>query len=220
VLFCGRPLDIRTIADRARAVLVVWMPGTEGGRAIADVLSGAVSPSGKLPMSFPYSIGQVPIHYNEFNTGRPYVPGGFPMTSRYIDAPNAPLYPFGFGLTYGKFEISAADKDKGFIVKSDPSDAIHVSVTVKNAGQQAATETIQLYIRDLAASVVRPKRELKGFKKVTLASGAQSTVDFTITEDMLRFYTEHQVWESELGDFEAYVGSDSTTENVVKFRLK
>lgn len=218
VLFSGRPLDIREIVDKVQAVLQVWMPGTEGARAIMDVLSGDYAPSGKLPMSFPYCVGQVPVHYNEYSTGRPHVEGKDKdrFRSKYLDIPNEPLYPFGYGLSYTRFAISPAEIDRETMTGEE---TLHVSVQVKNVGDAAGTETVQLYLHDIAASVVRPVKELKGFQKVALAPGQEESVSFEIREDMLRFISENGRWESEPGEFEAFVGADSSTVNCVKFRL-
>jgi len=218
VLFSGRPLDLRKIAQKAKAVLEVWMPGTEGARAIVDVLTGEYNPSGKLPMSFPYSVGQVPVHYNEYSTGRPHIPGKDKdrFRSKYLDIPNAPLYPFGYGLSYTKFLVSAVELSQK---KMSREEKIQVSVTVKNVGERNGTETLQMYIRDLAASVVRPVKELKGFEKVTLNPGEERKVHFFITDKELQFLTERNKWESEEGIFEVFVGTDSTTENGIQFEL-
>lgn len=218
VLFSGRPLDIREISRKAKAVLEVWMPGTEGARAIVDVLSGDYNPSGKLPMSFPYCVGQVPVHYNEYSTGRPHVEGKDKdrFRSKYLDIPNEPLYPFGYGLSYTRFAVSPAEIDKE---RMSGGEKLHVSVNVKNVGDVAGTETLQLYIHDIAASVVRPVKELKGFRKVTLEPGQEERVSFEIDGSMLRFLTENDRWESEPGEFEAFVGTDSSTVNCVKFWL-
>lgn len=219
VLFSGRPLDIREISGKAKAVLLVWMPGTEGARAIMDVLSGDYGPSGKLPMSFPYCVGQVPVHYNEYSTGRPYAEGegAGRFCSRYLDIPNKPLYPFGYGLSYTRFDISPVESDRESITKEE---ILHVSVNIRNVGSMPGTETLQLYIRDIAASVVRPVKELKGFRKVSLEPGQEEKVTFGIDESMLRFLTENDRWESEPGEFEAFIGADSSTVNGVKFKLK
>lgn len=219
VLFSGRPLDIREISGKAQAVLLVWMPGTEGARAIVDVLSGEYNPSGKLPMSFPYCVGQVPVHYNEYSTGRPHVEGKDKdrFRSKYLDIPNKPLYPFGYGMSYAKFEISPVEIDRENITSEE---TLHVSVRVKNVGEVTGTETLQMYIHDIAASVVRPVKELKGFRKVTLDPGQEEEVTFEIGDSQLRFLTENDRWESEPGEFEVFVGADSSTVNGVKFWLK
>jgi beta-glucosidase len=216
VLFSGRPLDIRRIAEKAQAVLLAWMPGTEGARALVDVLSGRYAPSGKLPMSFPYCAGQVPVHYNEYATGRPHVPGKDKdrFRSKYLDIPNAPLYPFGFGLTYTSFRVSPVRLDRDHMAKDD---VLTASVTVRNTGLAEGTETIQLYIHDVAASVVRPIKELKGFCKVTLQPGEQKDICFPITERELRFLTENGRWESEPGVFEVFIGTSSLADMPARF---
>lgn len=219
VLFSGRPLDIREINKKAKAILQVWLPGTEGARAIADTLFGKYNPSGKLPMSFPYCVGQVPVHYNEYSTGRPHVEGKDKdrFRSKYLDIPNEPLYPFGYGLSYTTFEVSDIHLDRTWM---DTSGQIKAEVTVKNTGNFEGTETLQLYIHDIAASVVRPVRELKDFKKVTLRPGEEKKVVFTITEQQLLFLTENGIYESEAGEFEIFIGKDSLTNNKASFVLK
>ena len=219
VLFSGRPLDIREINKKAKAILQVWLPGTEGARAIADTLCGKYNPSGKLPMSFPYCVGQVPVHYNEYSTGRPHVEGKDKdrFRSKYLDIPNEPLYPFGYGLSYTTFEVSDIHLDRTWM---DTSGQIEAEVTVKNTGNCTGTETLQLYIHDIAASVVRPVRELKDFKKVTLLPGEEKKVVFTITEQELRFLTEDGIYASEAGEFEIFIGKDSLTGNKASFVLK
>ena len=219
VLFSGRPLDIREINKKTKAILQVWLPGTEGARAIADTLFGKYNPSGKLPMSFPYCVGQVPVHYNEYSTGRPHVEGKDKdrFRSKYLDIPNEPLYPFGYGLSYTTFEVSDIQLNQTWM---DTSGQIEAEVTVKNTGNCTGTETLQLYIHDIAASVVRPVRELKDFKKVTLRPGEEKKVVFTITEQQLLFLTENGIYESEAGEFEIFIGKDSLTDNKASFVLK
>ena len=219
VLFSGRPLDIRQIAEKAQAVLLAWMPGTEGARALVDVLSGRYSPSGKLPMSFPYCVGQVPVHYNEYPTGRPHVPGKDKdrFRSKYLDIPNSPLYLFGFGLTYTSFSVSPVVLDRDHMTKDE---ILTASVTVRNTGSVEGTETVQLYIRDIAASVVRPVKELKGFCKVTLQPDEQQNVRFFITEKELRFLTENGRWESEPGAFEVFIGTSSLANAPTRFEYR
>lgn len=217
VLFSGRPLDIRAMTEKAKAVLLVWMPGTEGASAILDVLYGDYNPSGKLPMSFPYCVGQVPVHYNEYATGRPHNPGKDKdrFRSKYLDIPNAPLFPFGYGLSYTSFDISPIKLDQDSITKEGK---IVASVRVKNTGEIAGTEVVQLYIRDVAASVVRPVRELKQFQKVYLTPHEEKEICFSITDHDLQFLTADGVIESEPGEFEIWIGSDSMTENGCSFR--
>ena len=218
VLFSGRPLDLREVSAKSKALLEVWMPGTEGAAAIAEVLFGEQTPQGKLPMSFPYCVGQVPVHYNAYSTGRPVTSknAGERFHSRYIDIPNQPLYSFGYGLSYTDFEISGITLDRE---EMKASETIHASVTVKNTGDREGTETLQLYLHDKAASVVRPVKELKGFQKITLQPGEEKKVTFAITEEMLRFLTEDGVWASEPGAFDLYIGGASNTENQAVFKL-
>lgn len=217
VLFSGRPLDIRELSQKAKAILQVWMPGTEGAHAVMDVLTGTCSPSGKLPMSFPYCVGQVPVHYNEYSTGRPYTGADKDrFRSKYLDIPNAPLYPFGYGLSYTTFSISPIELDKSAMTKTE---TIQASITIKNEGSLPGTEVIQLYIHDRAASVVRPVKELKHFRKIHLQPGESQKVTFHITDRDLCFLTEHALTESEPGTFDLYIGTDSTTTNKTQFTL-
>lgn len=217
VLFCGRALDIREISQKARAVLVAWRPGTEGGHAVIDVLTGAAAPSGKLPVSFPYCVGQVPVYYNGFSTGRPCQKGVQDrFRSKYLDIPNEPLYPFGYGLTYTQFEVSPV-RMSGARLK--PGGELTAAVTLKNTGRRAGTEVVQLYLRDLAASAVRPVRELKSFSKVTLEPGEEREIRFAVREEMLRFWDAQCRYRSEPGRFRVYIGTDSTAENSGEFEL-
>lgn len=215
VLFNGRPLDLREISKTAKAVLDVWLPGTEGGHAIVDVLTGKINPSGKLPMSFPYCVGQVPVHYNEYSTGRPNFEGMQErFKSKYIDIPNAPLYPFGFGLSYTNFEISPVTLSKDTVTEGQP---VKACVTVKNTGEMEGTEVVQLYIQDVAASVVRPVKELKGFEKVKLCPNEEKQVEFIIDEPMLRFLRADGTVGSEEGKFRVWIGNSSNTKNEATF---
>jgi beta-glucosidase len=218
VLFNGRPLDIRELNDKANAIVEAWFPGTEGGNGVADVLFNDVNPSGKLSMSFPYSVGQIPVHYNSFNTGRPFNKGdiGNRFASRYTDIPNEPLYPFGYGLSYTTFAYSNLTLDK---VNMTSSEVIKASITLENTGQYAGQETVQLYIQDIVGSVVRPVKELKAFKKTMLKPGESQTITFEINEKMLRFYTANMNFSSENGKFKIYIGSDSSTQLVEEFSL-
>ena len=221
LIFTGRPLDLGDIPEVSDALLICWRPGTESGHGIVDVLTGKTSPQGKLPMSFPWTVGQEPLYYNRFNTGRPKpFEGASIFTSRYLDCPNEARYPFGFGLTYSEFEISEVKLDKTSITRgSSASDKAIASVEIKNTGAYAATQTVQLYIRDMAGSVVRPIKELKGFKKVSLGPGENSQVSFEITEEMLKFWTASNRFESEAGKFKVFIGLDSATENEAEFEL-
>lgn len=218
LIFNGRPLDLEDIPQKSDALLICWRPGTEGGHGILDVLTGAYSTSGKLPVSFPWSVGQEPLHYDHYNTGRPKPKEGQTIfSSRYLDCPNEARFPFGFGLGYSEFEVSAVKLSKKKLSKDE--DFIEASVTVKNIGKVEATETLQLYIRDVAGSRVRPVKELKGFEKVTLSPGKSAKVSFRIDETMLRFFTINNKFESEEGKFVAFIGTDSKTNNSAEFEL-
>ncbi len=218
VIFSGRPLDIREISRQAAAVLAVWMPGTEGGNAIADVLFGDVNPSGRLSMSFPYSVGQVPIFYGQFRTGRPYIEGTEQKyVSRYLDIPNRPLYPFGYGLSYTTFAIGPVQLSAQQMRRTD---RLRVTVTVKNTGTVSGSEVVQMYLADVNGSVARPVRELRGFCKVRLEPGEEREVCFEITEEMLRFHDIHMDYVSEPGAFHVFVGDSSETENGAAFVLE
>ena len=206
VNFSGRPLDLREVSKKSRALLQVWFPGTETGHAVMDVLFGDASPSGRLSMSFPYNVGQVPVYYSEFHTGRLYNNDDNRFTSRYIDAPNKPLYVFGHGLDYTDYTYSNLKISSDKI--TDDS-AITVSVDVTNTGDRAGKEVVQMYIQDLVGSVVRPMRQLKGFKKIDIAAGETVTVTFDISLDMLKFYDVNMNYVAEPGDFKVYVGHDS-----------
>jgi beta-glucosidase len=204
VLMSGRPLIIPWLAENVPAILQAWHPGVQGGNALADVLWGDYNPSGRLTVSFPRSVGQIPIYYGADNTGRPTT--GFRFTSRYLDSPNTPLYPFGFGLSYTTFEYG------NLVLSADtvsPDGTLSVSATVTNTGDVAGAEVVQLYIRDLVASVVRPLKELKGFTKVYLEPGEQQTVRFTLGPRELGFYNQEMQWVVEPGVFNLWVGWSS-----------
>ncbi len=217
VLFCGRPLAVKEIAELSKALLVVWMPGTEGGNAVADVLFGDRVPQGKLSMTFPRSLGQVPVYYNHLSTGRPNLPNEIHIFKNgYLDEVTAPLYPFGYGLSYTEFAYSEVRLDRQ---EMKAGERITASVTVTNTGDADGVETVQLYLRDPAASVARPVRTLKGFKKVSLAPKESREVSFVIEEPMLRFYDSGMRYTSEPGSFEVLIGGSSDTENRAEFSL-
>jgi beta-glucosidase len=216
VLMNGRPLTIQHLDEVAPAILETWFAGTQAGNAIANVIFGDYNPSGKLTMTFPRNVGQIPIYYNHKNTGRPYDPND-PYTSFYIDAENTPLYPFGYGLSYTTFSYSDLKLDKNEISSGQQ---VNVSVTVTNTGNYAGEEVIQLYIRDLVGSVTRPVKELKGFQKIFLEKGASTTVNFSINEEALSFYRKDMSYGTEPGEFDVFVGGSSATENLVRFTLK
>ncbi len=215
VLMNGRPLAIPRIAENASAILETWWLGTEAGNAIADVLFGAYNPSGKLPMTFPRSVGQVPVFYNERSTGRPYDPNS-KWTSKYIDMPNAPLYPFGFGLSYTTFSYGEPKADKT-VFKMGQN--LQISVNVTNTGSRAGEEVVQLYVRDLVGSVTRPVKELKGFQKIMLKAGESRVLTFTLTEHDLSFYRRDMTFGVEPGEFEIMVGGNSVDVKKVKVQM-
>ncbi|GAB4486939.1 MAG: beta-glucosidase BglX [Saprospiraceae bacterium] len=214
VLMNGRPLAIPKIAENAAAILETWWLGTEAGNAIADVLFGEYNPSGKLPMTFPRSIGQVPIFYNEKSTGRPFDPNS-KWTSKYIDEENSPLYPFGFGLSYTTFGYGEPKPDKAIFKKGEN---LQITVNVTNTGSRAGEEVVQLYVRDLVASTTRPVKELKGFQKIMLKPGESRTVTFTLTEQDLSFYRRDMTFGTEPGEFDVMVGGNSV--DLKKIRVK
>ena len=217
LVFCGRPLTLKEESELSDALMICWLPGTEGGHGIMDVLTGKEAPSGKLPMSFPRHVGQEPLHYDQYRTGRPRPKDGIgSFTSHYLDCPNEALYPFGYGLTYTDFRVSEVRLSSE---KLSQTGEITAAVTLKNAGKTAGTAVLQMYIRDLVGSRVRPVRELKGFRRVTLQPGEEQEVTFTIDEPMLRFWTINRRMESEPGDFQLWIGLDSTTENAAFFKL-
>lgn len=202
VLMNGRPLTITWAADNVPAIVEAWQLGSESGHAIAQVLFGDHNPSGKLPMTFPRHVGQVPIYYNHYNTGRPG-PLEEVFWSHYIDESTKPLFPFGFGLSYSTFEYSGLDID------SSNKGQIKVSITVSNTGKVPGEEVVQLYIRDKVASVVRPVKELKGFRKIKLSAGQSRTLTFALTKKELGFYNNSGKFMVEPGEFDVMVGGSS-----------
>ncbi|MEC5186945.1 beta-glucosidase [Geobacillus thermodenitrificans] len=218
VLFNGRPLDLHGVVDQVDAVLEAWYPGTEGGAAIADLLFGDANPSGKLTMSFPYSVGQIPVYYNCFNTGRPKdAPDAQERyVSQYLDIPNEPLFPFGFGLSYTTFSYSEVVLSSAYMTPDQP---LSISVNVTNTGKVAGEEVVQLYVRDVAGEVVRPVKELKGFQKIFLQPGETKKVTFTLTEEQLRYYHSDLQFISDAGTFVVYVGPNSRDVTAHTFKL-
>ena len=214
VLLNGRPLDLSAESETAGAILEAWYPGTMGGYAAADVLYGEYNPSGKLSITFPRNLGQVPVYHYAKNTGRPYVHPEAKYESRYLDVPNEPLYAFGHGLSYTSFDYSD-------ITLSAPSFAgdgsLTASVTVTNTGAVAGTETVQLYIRDLVGSVTRPVKQLKDFARVTLGPGASETVSFTIGKETLSFWRQDMTFGPEAGDFKLFIGGASDAVKEAEF---
>jgi beta-glucosidase len=215
VLFNGRPLAIPEISTNAAAILEAWHPGVQGGNAIADVLFGDANPAGRLTVSFPYDVGQVPIYYNHLNTGRP---GIGEYKGNYVDAPITALYPFGYGLTYTKFEYGKVELSATNITVGSPLTA---HVQVKNTGPRAGTEVVQLYIRDVAASAgPRPVRELKGFQKIQLNPGESRDVTFQITNQELGYFDSAGHWLVEPGKFQVWISKDSASGKPVDFKLE
>lgn len=214
----GRPIELGMVCELSKAVMITWFPGTEGGNGILDVITGRALPEGRLPMSFPHSVGQEPLNYNSFKTGRPKpATGNGDFTSRYLDSPNTPLFAFGYGLTYTTFEYSEVSLDKS---QMSSQDKITATARIKNTGKCEGTETVQLYLCDVSGSRVRPVKELKGFKKVSLKAGEEATVSFEICEAMLRFWTDENKFASEKGQFICYIGPDSATTNSALFELR
>lgn len=220
VFFCGRPLALDGVVDMLDAALYAWHGGSETARATCDILFGDVVPSGKLPMTFPRKTGHIPMYYNVVATGWNYYKEGY--NECYLDSKCDPLFPFGYGLSYTTFDYDAVQVDQQELsldaVKN--GDAFSVSVTVTNTGKVDAKETVQLYIRDKAASLLRPMRELKGFEKVLIAAGETKTVSFTLGEKDLGFYLEDGTYTVEKGEFEIYVGGDCLTDNKLSVWVK
>ncbi len=218
VLFNGHPLLLDELSRNAAAILQAWLPGTEGGHAILDLLTGTKNPSGKLPMTFPRNMGQIPIYYNHFSTGRPLT-GTDPQrfVSKYTDTPNTPLFPFGYGLSYAEFSYSDVSLSSDSLTSED---SITASVQLKNTGACTGTEVVQLYIQDVAASTVRPVRELKGFTRITLTPGETQTVSFRISEAELSFHRADGNYGTEPGAFRVWIGGSSATENGTGFTLR
>ncbi len=214
VLMNGRPLAITWAAEHIPSIVEAWQLGTQSGNAIADVLFGAYNPSGKLPISFPRSVGQCPIYYNHFNTGRPVNSANNVFWSHYTDESNDPLFPFGYGLSYSTFEYSDLHID------DSNASSIKVSVKVTNTGKIEGEEVTQLYIRDLHASVVRPVKELKGFEKYSLKPGESKSVTFTLTEKELGFYNNQGHFMVEPGSFDVMIGTNSQNGISGSFELK
>ena len=223
VLFTGRPLNLTEEAGMVPAILDVWFPGSEAGWAIADVLFGDVNPSGKLTMSFPRNVGQIPIYYNHKNTGRPLSKVKTEscefekFKSNYLDVCNTPLFPFGFGLSYTTFQYSNLKLSTN---KISYNDTLTVSVTLTNTGDFDGAEVAQLYIRDWVGSITRPVKELKGFKKIFLKKGEGKRIDFIVTANDLAFFHPDLKYYAESGDFNVYVGGDSEASLSDSFSLE
>ncbi len=211
ILFSGRPLEIAPIVPYCSAILQAWFLGTESGNALADLITGTINPSGRLSMSFPYTAGQIPVYYNHFRTGRPLCSENADSryVSRYLDCPSEPLYCFGYGLSYSDFQYSNLQIFPEDSAIGSLTACITASVTVSNVSDTDGCETVQLYIRDLSASIVRPVMELKGFSKVFLKGGESQTVTFRITKEMLSFYKDgRKTFEN--GSFLIMIGRNSS----------
>ena len=218
-LFTGRPLTLCWEQEHVPAILNVWFGGSEAAYAIGDVLFGDVNPSGKLTMSFPKNMGQVPIYYNHKNTGRPLAEGHWfeKFRSNYLDVDNEPLYPFGYGLSYTTFQYGDVTLDK---TSMNINGEITASVTLTNTGKYDGAEVVQLYLRDLVGSITRPVKELKGFQKVFLKAGESKTVSFKINADLLKFYNYDIDYVCEPGDFDVMIGGDSRNVKSARFTLE
>ena len=215
-LMNGRPLTLTEEYAQADAMLETWYLGTEGGNAIADVLFGDYNPSGKLPMSFPYNVGQIPVYYSHLNTGRPRGTENMgKYTTSYFDSPNEPLFPFGFGLSYTDFNIDFVLSSTEMTKDSE----IVVTANIENIGDKLGTQTVQLYLQDITASVSRPVKQLVGFENITLKPHEKGQVKFVIKYDMLKFWNDKMQYVAEPGKFNVFVGSDSTTQNKQTFIL-
>lgn len=219
VLFTGRPLVLNWEQEHVPAILNVWFGGSEAGPAIGDVLFGAVNPGGKLTMTFPKSVGQIPLYYAHKNTGRPLKEGKWfeKFRSNYLDVDNDALYPFGYGLSYTTFRFSDSTLNRSSIGMDNE---LVASVTVTNTGDRAGSEVVQLYIRDLVGSVTRPVKELKGFEKIYLQPNESRTVRFTIAPEMLKFYNADLKFVAEPGDFDVMIGPDSRNVKTARFTLR
>ena len=215
VLVNGRPLTIGWIVENVPSIVEAWMGGTQAGNAIADVLFGDVNPGGKLPVTFPRTVGQVPIYYNHMNTGRPPETENR-YTSKYLDVPWTPLFPFGYGLSYTTFKLSNLQLSAP---RMRASDTLRVTVDVENAGRQAGDEVVQLYVRDPVATMTRPVKELKGFQRVTLQPGEKRRVRFTLTRDQLAFWNREMRFVVEPGEFRVMVGTNSRDVIESKFEV-
>lgn len=218
VLMNGRPLTLGWENKNADAILETWFAGTEAGNAIANVLFGAYNPSGKLTVSFPENVGQIPVYYNHKRTGRPYTGKKLidKYKSRYLDVSNEPLYPFGYGLSYTKFTYSDLKLNKNII---SPSDKLEVTLTVTNSGNYNGEEVVQLYIQDMFGSVTRPVKELKSFKRIFLKAGESRLLKFTVTQKDLRFYDINMNFKSEPGKFKVFIGTNSKDVKEAGFEL-
>ena len=216
VLMNGRPLNLTWADENIPAILETWHLGTQSGNAIAQVLYGDYNPSGKLTMSFPRNVGQVPLYYNYKKTGRPGASSAEVTKSTYADVENSPLYPFGYGLSYTNFTYSELSLSSKEITRDD---TIVVSVKITNTGKVKGKEVAQMYIRDHYGSLARPVKELKGFELLELNPGETKEVSFEIDNSKLVYYTANDRWESETGKFSVFIGGDSDVKDNKSFDL-
>lgn len=218
VMFAGRPIELEEVARHADAVLMAWFPGTEGGHAVADILTGRCNPSGRLTMSFPYHSGQIPVHYNHLNTGRPapLLTQEKRYKTQYLDVPNESLYPFGYGLGYSEFVYGDIDAGSGELSADSP---LQISIPVTNSGEYAGRETVQVYIHDRVAEIARPVRELIAYQQIELKPGETANVEYTIHADMLGYYHTDLEYRADSGEFELMIGPDSRRVSSVTIRL-
>lgn len=221
VLMNGRPLALEWENNNMDAIVEAWYGGTQAGPALVDILFGAYNPSAKITMTFPRNVGQIPIYYNSKNTGRPYktLHAQFAerYKSKYLDVLNTPLYPFGYGLSYTTFEYGDIQLNQSTLTHSSP---IEASIKITNIGDYDGEEIVQMYVHDVVASLTRPVKELKYFKKIKIPKGTTATVSFKITEDMLRFYNENLDYQSEPGEFRVFIGPNSRDVKETAFLLK
>lgn len=213
VVFAGRPLAITSQVAQVDALLYAWHPGIEGGAALGEILFGIKPPSARLPITFPRATGQVPIYYNQKNSGRPVTAGG-EFTTRYVDSPSEPLFPFGYGLTYTSFEYSNLQLSSN-IMRGD----LEVSAEVTNTGEKAGHEIVQLYVRDMVGSLTRPVRELKGFRRLELQPGETRVVSFKLSEESLAFTRADGTKGIEPGDYRVWIAADSQSGLRGEFRI-
>lgn len=218
VLFAGRPMTLTWEDKHVPAILNVWFGGTETGKAVADVLFGDVNPSGKLPATFPQNVGQLPLYYSHKNTGRPLAKDAWfqKFRSNYLDVSNEPLYPFGYGLSYSKFSYSNLQLSNKQLSRNGQ---LKVSITLKNDGNYDGQEVVQLYVQDVVGSITRPVKELKAFQKIFLKKGESKKIEFTITEEDLKFYNQSLQHVAEAGEFRLFIGGNSRDVQEASFEL-
>ena len=218
VLFAGRAISLVEEDANIPAILNVWFGGSEAAYAIGDVLFGDIIPCGKLPVTFPRTSGQIPLYYNHKNTGRPLDDGNWfeKYRSNYLDVPNDPLYPFGYGLSYTRFEYGDLQLNRKSI---DKTETITAGITVQNKGLYDGYEVVQLYLRDMVGSITRPVKELKGFQRIFLKAGESTYVRFEITPEMLKFYNDDLEYICEPGEFQIMIGGNSRDVMTASFYL-